>query len=437
MEPKLDWSDYENEGQGDAYADIPKTGGNFAKAVAVCINSMVCLRPVNKSVMCPSFRVRQDAAFSPGGRSRLLKRSLNGEITEEEKRLLDESMSACIGCKGCKRECETGLDISAIRAEYLAKSLSDRPFLTRDILFANLPKLLEYPKLLRFLFKTRNKSGFISRIIEKGLGISTKVQLPLPSASQITKDLLLTAPEITDKTIVLLADSFTKGFSPQVIAAAYDILDKAGYDVRLIGQKTAIIEGRTWFSAGLIEASKDKASQLLSQLQPYVEQSIPVLGLEPSSTLMIRDEYKLLGLGKESQKLSDNTFLFEEFLAREISTGRFNLRFTPTQDHLLIHGHCHQKAVGAMKSVRKILKLIPDLNFEFIDSSCCGGGGSFAYEVEHQPDSEKMFNLTLKEVLENNENAVIIANGFSCKSQIKQYSNRNTMHLAEFLQRLI
>lgn len=439
MKPKLDWSSYENEGLGDAYADIPKQGGNFAKAIAVCINSMVCLRPIDKGVMCPSFRVRQDAAFSPGGRSRLLKKWLNDEITEEEKVLLDQSMSACVGCKGCKRECDTGLDIAAIRSEYLANHQEQRYSALRDKLFANLPLLLRFPKLAGLAISWRNNSSILSRLTEKLLGISADVKLPLPSTDTINSQSVENNKAFSDKTVVLLMDSITKGFSPEVIASAYSVLEKTGYDVRLAGTgQEGLIEGRTWFSAGYVEKATDKAELLLDQLTPYLDADLPIIGLEPASTLMLRDEYKMLISDERADKLATQTFLFEEFLSREISAGRFTPHITRRcHQKILIHGHCHQKSVGAMKSVRKVLKLVPDLEFEMIDSSCCGGGGSFAYEAENQSDSEQMYNLILKNRFESEPEALIVTNGFSCKNQIKQYSDRPSIHLAELLHRML
>ncbi|WP_428033695.1 (Fe-S)-binding protein [Amphritea sp.] len=435
MKPNLDWSDYESAGLGDAYADIPKTGGNFAKAVSVCINSLVCLRPVTKSVMCPSFRVRQDAAFSPGGRSRLLKRLLNDEITAAEKQQLDEAMRACVGCKGCKRECESGLDLAAIRAEYLAQPDNRSPYQLRDRLFANLPLLLRFPSLLRAGVALRNRSPLISGWLERYLGISARVALPIPSRHRLAEVTPGNAVAIKENTVLMLTDSLSRGFSPEIFIAAQEVMARAGYDVRFLGARGGVMEGRSWFSSGNIDQARQQASRLLDELTPYIASHTPIIGLEPSSALMLRDEYLQLGLNENATALAKNVYLFEEFIAREISAGRFNLpQRTPIGKKVLVHGHCHQKAVGAMKSVRKVLKLIPELEFEFIDASCCGGGGSFAYEKEHQQDSEKMFNLALQPALAAEPDALVVANGFSCRSQILHYAERKTLHLAELLQ---
>ncbi|SER00951.1 hypothetical protein SAMN03080615_03578 [Amphritea atlantica] len=436
MKPNLDWSDYESAGLGDAYADIPKTGGNFAKAVSVCINSLVCLRPVTKSVMCPSFRVRQDAAYSPGGRSRLLKRLLNGEITADEKQQLDDAMRACVGCKGCKRECESGLDLATIRSEYLSQPDNRGRYALRDRLFANLPLLLRFPHLLRVCFTLRNRSPLIRRWMERYIGISARVALPLPSAHQLTETPAVSNSReaIKSNTVVMLADSLSRGFSPQIFMAAQEVLARAGYDVRFIGAKGGAMEGRSWFSSGDLDKAREKACRLLDDLTPYIDKQVPIIGLEPSSALMLRDEYQQLGLTDKAPGLAKQVYLFEEFVAREISAGRFMLALsTPIGQKVVVHGHCHQKAVGAMKSVRKVLKLIPELEFEFIDASCCGGGGSFAYEKEHQQDSEKMFNLALQPALAAEPEALVVANGFSCRSQIQHYADRQTLHLAELL----
>lgn len=428
MKPELDWSAYESAGMGDPYADIPKTGGDYARAVSVCINSMVCLRPIERGVMCPSFRVRQDAAYTPGGRSRLLKKMLNGVISVEEQALLDHAMTACVACKGCKRECDTNLDMAAIRTEYLAQRYRQTPAALRQRLFAELPTLLRYPKLLRPVLKLINRLPAVAR----QLGLNPDHPLPLPVAAPRLKPVQGTEQ---GRTVVLWIDSFTAHFSPAAAQSALKVLEAGGYAVDLI--QGAFCGGRSAYSQGLVSRARAQAQALLARLRPHLERGRPIIGLEPSTLLMLRDEVTTLNLGDDVSVLAERALLLEEFLAREISAGRLDLplQSRPGAAPVLVHGHCHQKAVGAMKSVRKVLKQIPELEFEFIEASCCGGAGSFSFEAENAADSRAMAELALMPALAARPEAELLSNGFSCREQIARLGGPGGIHLAELLAR--
>ncbi|WP_217415136.1 (Fe-S)-binding protein [Marinobacterium ramblicola] len=427
IEPELDWSGYENAGLGDAYADIPKSGGDFAKAVAVCINSMVCLRPIEKGVMCPSFRVHRDAAYSPGGRSRLLKRMLNGEITAEEQAELDRAMEACVSCKGCKRECDTNLDLATIRTEYFAQRLKTQAPRLRQRLFARLPQLLHYPLVMKAGVALFNAFPQLAR----QLGLNTEHPLPMPQRLPRLRP-LDNRPEAPE--VLLWLDSFTYHFSPAAADAALKVLEAAGFRVHLLKEHCG---GRSAYSQGLLRDAKKQAQALINELEPHLKAGRTVIGLEPSTLLMLRDEVLTLGLGERALDVAASALLFEEFIAREISAGRLKLALQARQDAkpILVHGHCHQKAVGAMKSVRKVLKLIPELEFEFIEASCCGGGGSFSFEAENAADSRAMAELALMPRLAESPESELLANGFSCREQVARLGGPDGIHLAELLAR--
>ncbi len=427
MKPQLDWSAYENAGMGDAYADIPKTGGDYAKAVAVCINSMVCLRPIDRGVMCPSFRVHQDAAYTPGGRSRLIKKLLNGEISAEEQATLDRAMDACVACKGCKRECDTNLDIATIRTEYLAQRYRQQAVGLRQRLFAQLPALLRHSVLMRPAIKAANALPALTR----RLGLNPDHPLPLPQPSPRLEP----RHDQPGTPLLLWVDSFTAHFAPDTARAALRVLEAGGYRVYLLDEEHC--GGRSAYSQGLVGLAREQAAALLEQLHPHVEAGHPIIGLEPSTLLMLRDELLTLGLGEAAHAVAAQALLFEEFLAREIAAGRLELplQARPGAAPVLVHGHCHQKAVGAMKSVRKVLKLIPALEFDFIEASCCGGAGSFSFEAENAEDSRAMAELALLPALAARPDAELLANGFSCREQVARLGGPRGLHLADLLAR--
>jgi Fe-S oxidoreductase len=435
----LDWSDYQNAGMGDAYADIPKKGGDFAKAIAVCIGSKQC-ETYAKGVMCPSFRVTGNPALSTGGRVKLLKAALN--TINNDKALFNpeivEVMNECVSCKGCKRECENEVDMALIKAEYLAQFNQTNGVPLRRRLFANLPKLLRLP-VLKQAVTWRNHSPFIARIAENLFGISAKAPLPIPANQALSKtEKFSSQSTTTNKEVVLFADTFNRNFNPQVVEAATNLLKKAGYQVEIASasnDSTPLCCGRTYFSNGMIAEAKNEATRLLQALEPHIDAGRWIIGLESSCILSLRDEYLKLNLGDAAKKLAERVLLLEEFIAREQTAKRWTLPFKVSNERMLVHGHCHQKAVGAMKAMRKVLKTVDGLDFELIESSCCGMAGHFGLEAEHYEHSQAMAEQALFPKLRCEPQAGIITNGFSCGQQIGNGGFSKPLHIAEVLYR--
>lgn len=445
MKSYLDWSSYQDAGLGDAYADIPKTGGNFAKAVSVCINSQQC-ETDGKGVMCPSFRVSGNPELTPGGRVRLLKTALNSEDVHTSLAAAEiaEALDLCVACKGCKRECENSVDMAMIKIEYLAQQHARKKPSLRTRLLARLSVNLHSYPLARRLAQLRNRSALLARLGEWLLSISRKRTVPRPQEKTCLERLNESshAPvEFHLDEVVLLIDTFTNNFSPATGLAAKQVLERAGYKVHIAqaprGERPLCC-GRTHLANGLVAEAKEEAVRMLEVLVPHALAGRRIIGLEPACLLAIRDDYKFLGLGAEATRVAQQALLFEEFIAREISSKRFQLELWPVNTNgqpLLVHGHCYQKTVGAMKSMRKVLKAIPDLKFELIESSCCGGAGSFSIEKEHADMAMEMAELSLLPTLREKPDAPILANGFSCQQQILEGVQRDTMHLAELLLR--
>ena len=440
----LDWSAYKDAGTGDAYADIPKTGGDYAKAIAVCIGSRAC-EQTGRGVMCPSFRVSGKPELSTGGRVKLLKAALNGEFGKAPllNSELAEAMDLCVSCKGCKRECENEVDMALIKAEFLAQRFSVTGIPLRNRLFAALPKLLaRFPGFSR-LIRWRNRYPLLAKTADRVLGISAGVKLPQPAeqpftASNVSKQLGQNedVPEV-----VLFVDTFNRHFNPGVAEAAYSVLSAAGYQVRILGEedstsrsKSPLCCGRTYFANGMINQARRESERLLAALMPHLEAGRWIVGLEPSCILSLRDEYLSLNLGEPAKQLAAKVLLLEEFIAREATAKRWTLRFPALADaKILVHGHCHQKAVGATKAMRKVLKLIPELDSQPIEASCCGMAGQFGLESEHTGYSLQMAEQGLYPALRAEPETVVIANGFSCQQQILNGGFRKPRHIAEVL----
>lgn len=435
MKTYLDWSAYQDAGMGDAYADIPKQGGDFAKAVAVCINSGLCATH-SKGVMCPSYRVSDNPDLSTGGRVRLLKMALNGELgaLPFADLALAKVMETCVGCKGCKRECENAVDMAMLKIEYLAQRHALQKPSIRTELFGNIADWLHRFPLLNRLPALHNRYRWLARANERLLGISSKRRLPEPSEHAFVHVPSQSAGT-QKKEAVLLLDTFTRTFAPENAQAAVELLEAAGYRVHVAqppdGQ--VLCCGRTQLAHGLVDAAKHHAERMLAVLLPHADAGRAVIGLEPACLLAVRDDYKSLGLGETAERVAQQAILLEEFIAREIQEQRFKLEFNPVARQVLVHGHCHQKAVGAMKAMRKVLKLIPGLQFELVEASCCGMAGSFGVEAEHADMAMAMAEQALLPALRARPEAAVVANGFSCRHQIQEGCSHRPMHLAVLL----
>lgn len=439
----LDWSSYKDAGMGDAYADIPKTGGDYAKAIAVCIGSRAC-EQTGRGVMCPSFRVGGKPGLSTGGRVKMLKAALNGELVEVALAdpELSEAMDLCVSCKGCKRECENEVDMALIKAEYLAQRFDNAGIPLRNRLFAAIPKLLARSPLIARLIKWRNRNPVLARLGASFLGIAADVKVPEPAGRAFEVTSLTQPPQCAVELpeVVLFVDTFSRFFTPAAAEAALSVLQAAGYRVQVLeneGEGAApspLCCGRTYFANGMIDRARGEAERLLQALAPHLEADRWIVGLEPSCILSLRDEYLRLGLGEIAQQLASKALLLEEFIAKEVAAQRWLLKFEALNEQkLLVHGHCHQKAVGATKSMRKVLKLIPKLDSQPIESSCCGMAGQFGLEVEHVEVARQMAEQGLYPALRAEPAAKVIANGFSCQQQILNGGFAKPLHIAEVL----
>lgn len=441
MKTHLDWSAYDTYGVGDAYAGIPATGGNYAKAVAVCMNNHQCQRD-GKGVMCPSYRITHDPAHSTGARVKAFKAALNGELGDDPFAHPDlaAAMDLCVSCKGCKKECPSAVDMTLIKTEYLAQKNERQGVSRRARLFGALPRWLhEWRPTLEVLVRWRNTSPWVAKLAERWLGISARRPIPQIVAAGFQAD---AAPLSGERgQVVLFVDTFTHYYTPEIAVAALKVLRAAGFTVDLLEPAKTDAEperplccGRTYLSQGMVEQARVEARRVMSALAPALAAGTPIVGLEPSCLLALRDEFYSLGLGPEVGQLSKQAFLFEEFLMREGNKGlQLDLKPIPG-GRALVHGHCHQKAFGAMKSVRKVLGWIPDFEFEIIDASCCGMSGSFGLEAEHHDASLAMAELALLPAIRAaSVDTLIVADGFSCRHQIADGSGRRAVHVAVLL----
>jgi len=431
--PALDWSAWnvQNDPMTEALT-APGSGGDltggFAKAAEMCNNNGHC-RKFDAGTMCPSFRVTRDEQHLTRGRANTLRLALSGQL---EGALTSEAVAAamdlCVSCKGCKRDCPTGVDMARMKIEVRSARRMAKGLRWRDRLVGNLPEIAPWARRVPWLFN-------LAWFFQPYLGFAKQRRLP-----QWRSDTFLATTEVDqdDVTVVIFADTFSNNFEPHVLHAARRVLQAAGHRVAVawpnIGSP-ALCCGRTYLATGQVEKAKTEARRLLQALLPFVARGVPIVGLEPSCLFTLRDEFLALGLGKDAQAVCDNALLLEEFLAREKRAGRLQLALKPLpQKAAFLHGHCHQKAFGAMSAVQEVLALVPELAVSQIESSCCGMAGSFGYEAEHYETSIAMAELSLMPAVRKAPaDALIVADGTSCRHQIADGSDRQAKHVAEVL----
>ncbi|MFO1157655.1 MAG: FAD-linked oxidase C-terminal domain-containing protein [Reyranellaceae bacterium] len=432
--PVLDWSawnvqtDPVTEASSEPGSGGDATGG-FAKAAEMCNNNGHC-RKFDAGTMCPSFRVTRDEIHLTRGRANTLRLALSGQLGPEALRsdVVAAAMDLCVSCKGCKRDCPTGVDMARMKIEVRSAWRMSKGLRLRDRLIGGLPEIAPWARRLPWLF---NLAG----LVQPWLGFARQRSLP-----KWRGDTFLASTDVDerDATVVIFADTFSNNFEPHILHAARRVLAAAGHRVAVAWPTLgapALCCGRTYLATGQVEKAKGEAQRLVNALKPFIAKGVPVIGLEPSCLFTLRDEFLALGLGEEARAVSENAFLFEEFLVREKKAGRLvlDLQALPFKTALL-HGHCHQKAFGAMSAVQEALALVPDLAVSVIESSCCGMAGSFGYEAEHYEMSVAMAELSLlPAVRKAGDDVLVVADGTSCRHQIADGAGRQAVHVAEVL----
>ncbi len=432
--PALDWSAWnvQNDPRTEELTE-PGSGGDstggFAKAAEMCNNNGHC-RKFDVGTMCPSFRVTRDEKHLTRGRANTLRLALSGQLGSEGLRsdYVAAAMDLCVSCKGCKRDCPTGVDMARMKIEVKSARTMARGLSLRDRMIGAVPSMAPWARRLPWLF---NAAWFVQTY----LGFAKQRRLP-----QWRSDTFLTTTEVDDRdaTVVIFADTFSNNFEPEILHAARRVLTAAGHKVAIAWPTLgapALCCGRTYLSTGQVERARSEGRRLLNALRPFAIKGVPIIGLEPSCLFTLRDEFLAMNLGEDAKVVADNAVLFEEFLAREKREGRLALDLKPLHEKTaLLHGHCHQKAFGAMSAVQEVLGLVPDLKVTPIESSCCGMAGSFGYEAEHYETSMAMAELSLlPAVRKADANTLVVADGTSCRHQIADGADRQALHVAQVL----
>ncbi len=391
--------------------------------------------------MCPSYRVTRDEKHVTRGRANSLRLAITGQLGPNAfvSDGMAETMELCVSCKGCRRECPTGVDMARMKIEFLYHYRKRHRLSLRDRAIAYLPRYAPWATRFTFALNLRNRLPGTRYLTERLLGLSAQRTLPEWRRDTFCAEPLSDSIDAENRReVVLLVDTFNNYFEPENARAALAVLKAGGYQIHLPRPPDGrpLCCGRTFLGAGLVDEAKHEAQRTITTLRPYVDKGIPVIGLEPSCLLTLRDEFKVMLPDGDCHALSQRAQLLEEFLAAESDAGNLALALKPTPwRQALLHGHCHQKAFGIMPAVEHALRLVPELELNVIESSCCGMAGAFGYEAEHFDLSMKMAELDLlPAVRAASKDAVIVADGISCRHQIRDGTQREVVHVARLLQ---
>jgi FAD/FMN-containing dehydrogenase/Fe-S oxidoreductase len=421
----LDWSAY------------PGAGGGFQGAIEMCNNNGAC-RKLEGGVMCPSYRATRDEKDVTRGRANTLRLAISGQLGPDALASdeMADTLKLCVSCKACRHECPTGVDMAKMKIEVLAARAAKHGLSLRDRLVGFLPHYAGFAARFAPLANWRNNSPLLRKLFERVAGISAQRTLPEWRRDVFKSDVEVTGP--TDgREVVLFADTFNRAYERENLDAALRVLVAGGYRVHLpkpADNGRPLCCGRTFLSAGLVDNARTELDRLVTTYAPFALRGIPIIGLEPSCLLTLRDELLSLRSDGEARSISAHALLFEEFLVREAEAGRLQLPLGPVAGKALVHGHCHQKSFGAFKPVEQVLRLVPGLDVETIESSCCGMAGAFGYGADTYKTSIDMAELSLLPAVRRADVAtLIVADGTSCRHQIADGTGRRPLHVASVL----
>ncbi|MFL5053777.1 MAG: FAD-binding and (Fe-S)-binding domain-containing protein [Microvirga sp.] len=419
----LDWSEW----------------GGFSGAVEMCNNNGTC-RKLAGGTMCPSYRATLDEQHLTRGRANSLRLAISGQLgpdaftSHEMKATLD----LCVSCKGCRRECPTGVDMAKMKIEFLHHYYERHGRPAKEKLVAWLPRYAPYASRTRGILNLRDRIPGAARVSEAALRFSARRSMPTwkrpwreagrPAAPE--------AMPGDGRDLVLFGDTFNRYFEPENLSAAERVLAAAGYRLHRAAPKgRPLCCGRTFLSAGLVDEAREEARRTLDALSPFVAAGCRVVGLEPSCLYTFRDEFLNLLPKAEVAPLAAASFLIEELLAADIAAGATALPLRNQNGRKAhLHGHCHQKAFGGMGAVESVLRAVPGLDVAVIESSCCGMAGAFGYDPKTIDVSFAMAELSLFPALRNaSPDDLVVADGTSCRHQIHDGVGREAVHVARVL----
>jgi Fe-S oxidoreductase len=411
--------------------------GGFAAAVEMCNGVGVCRKKL-EGTMCPSYMATRDEEHTTRGRANALRAVLSGKVpqTDFAGRRLYEVMDLCLECKGCKAECPSNVDMAKMKYEFLHHYYTVHGLPLRNRIFGHIARLSFLGSRLAPFSNWIARSWPNRWLMERMAGVDRRRPLPRFARETFTDwfDARRAPAEAPRGDVVLFHDTFITYNAPEIGRAAVELLERAGYRVRLVDKKCC---GRPMISKGMLDLAKAHAQWNVARLHPWVARGASIVGLEPSCLLTLRDETVELVRTPEARQVAAASFLLEEFLLREKAHG-LTLPFRPARPdgvrrRALLHGHCHQKAMVGTAPTVAVLRWA-GYDVAEVDSGCCGMAGSFGFEREHYDLSVSLGNRRLAPAVKAAAaDTEIVAPGVSCRQQIEHLAGRAARHPAQVL----
>jgi FAD/FMN-containing dehydrogenase/Fe-S oxidoreductase len=412
----------------------PKDQGSFPRAILRCVGVGEC-RKTGQETMCPSYRVTLEEKHSTRGRARLLWEMLQGKVITDgwKSEEVKESLDLCLACKGCKGECPVTVDMATYKAEFLSHYYDGRLRPLHAYAFGYIDRFARLASIVPGVANFLTQTEWLSAIAKSIVGVPQQRKIPAFAQQTFKQWFFKRKPKnVGNQAVILWPDTFNNYFFPDTARAAVEVLEAVHYQV--IVPEQALCCGRPLYDFGMLDRAERLLKQILSALREQIAAGIPVVVLEPSCLAVFRDEMvNLLPDDEDAKRLSEQTFLLSEFLEKKVD----NYKPPKLARKALVHGHCHQKALMGMGSDESVLSKL-GLDFETVDSGCCGMAGSFGFEKEHYDVSLSVGELVLlPAVRKAADDTLIVANGFSCREQIAQTTGRQALHLAEVIEMAI
>jgi Fe-S oxidoreductase len=415
---------------GDTHFQFPEDDGDFAEATLRCVGVGKC-RQESGGTMCPSYMVTREEKHSTRGRARLLFEMLQGEVTPAtwDNADVKDALDLCISCKGCAGECPVSVDMATYKSEFLSHyyegNRRPRHAYALGLIDLGARAAAKVPRLANLV----THAPGLRRLVARAAGVTPRREIPRFATETLTEWFAQRAPVNTaGPQVILWPDTFTNYLHPEPGRAAVEVLEAAGLRVRLPGR--ALCCGRPLYDYGMLTRAKRLLRDVLDALRDDIVAGTPIVGLEPSCLAVFRDELvNLFPHDEDAKRLAKQTFTLSEFLldvAQGYSPPRVDRRAR-------VQGHCHQTNIWGMDADRRMMAAM-GLDAEIMDSGCCGLAGSFGFEAEHYDASMAMGERALFPMIRATEkDALVLADGFSCRTQIAHGTERRALHLAEVL----
>jgi FAD/FMN-containing dehydrogenase/Fe-S oxidoreductase len=410
---------------------FPGDNGSFATATLRCVGVGKCRR-TDSGTMCPSYMVTLEEKHTTRGRTHTLFEMLQGQVLTEGWRdeKVKEALDLCLACKGCKGECPVNVDMATYKAEFLSHYYQGRlrpaSSYAMGLIYWWARLASRMPAVANFFMEAPGL-GDLAKLV---LNVAPQRKLPVFASETFKEWFRQRGPRNQDQPrVILWPDTFNNYFHPETARAAVEVLEAAGYQVEVPEQSLCC--GRPLYDHGMLTTAERLLRQILDSLDPQIRAGIPIVGLEPSCIAVFRDELtNLFPNDENAQRLSKQAFLLSEFLEKEVP----NYQPPQLQRKAVVHGHCHHKSIMGMGAEQAVLKKL-GLDYQLLDSGCCGMAGAFGFEKAHYDVSMKCGERVLLPAVRNAEkDTLIITNGFSCREQIAQTTDRQALHLAQVIQ---